>query len=34
MDKGIGKKVLTVGLACLDIVNVVDDYPTEDTEVR
>ena len=28
------KGVLTVGLACLDIINVADGFPEEDTDVR
>ncbi|VAX01070.1 hypothetical protein MNBD_GAMMA19-1040, partial [hydrothermal vent metagenome] len=27
-------RVLVVGIATLDIINTVDDYPEEDTEVR
>lgn len=28
------KKILCVGLVCLDIINVVDKYPEEDTDSR
>ncbi|XP_016347926.1 ketohexokinase isoform X2 [Sinocyclocheilus anshuiensis] len=28
------KKILTIGLVCLDIINVVDKYPEEDTDTR
>lgn len=28
------KKILCVGLVCLDIINVVDKYPEEDTDNR
>uniref|UniRef100_A0A3P8X3Q9 Ketohexokinase n=1 Tax=Cynoglossus semilaevis TaxID=244447 RepID=A0A3P8X3Q9_CYNSE len=30
----MGKKILCVGLVCLDIINVVDKYPEEDTDSR
>jgi len=33
-EKGSRKKVLCVGLTCLDIVTEVDDYPAEDTDAR
>lgn len=28
------KKILCIGLVCLDIINVVDKYPEEDTDSR
>lgn len=28
------KKILSIGLVCLDIINVVDKYPEEDTDTR
>lgn len=31
---GEQKKILCVGLVCLDIINVVDKYPEEDTDSR
>ncbi|XP_031711628.1 ketohexokinase isoform X3 [Anarrhichthys ocellatus] len=34
MDEQKKKKILCVGLVCLDIINVVDKYPEEDTDSR
>ncbi|XP_076581891.1 ketohexokinase-like isoform X1 [Chaetodon auriga] len=34
MDEHKKKKILCVGLVCLDIINVVDKYPEEDTDTR
>ncbi|XP_070815955.1 ketohexokinase isoform X2 [Chaetodon trifascialis] len=34
MDEHKQKKILCVGLVCLDIINVVDKYPEEDTDTR
>lgn len=34
MEEQKQKKVLCVGLVCLDIINVVDKYPEEDTDSR
>ena len=30
----VDKKILSIGLVCLDIINVVDKYPEEDTDSR
>ena len=34
VDDGAKKRVLAIGLVCLDIVSVLDHFPIEDTDTR